>query len=95
MPPAEDVHGTARGPQEAVADSPAVSVPDGPAPDKTAGRRTGWPDKSGPRRAPAPGGGAQSGRAGRSRLGGSQGAGGAAAAGQDEFRSAATSPATT
>ncbi len=36
MPPAEDVHGTAQGPQEAVADSSAGSVPDGPAADKTA-----------------------------------------------------------
>ena len=35
MPPAEDVHGTAQGPQEAVADSSAGSGPDGPTPDKT------------------------------------------------------------
>ena len=50
MPPAEDVHGTARGPQEAVADSSAVSGPDGPAPDKTAGSGPAA-DKSGPRTA--------------------------------------------
>ena len=49
MPPAEDVHGTAQGPQEAVADSSAGSGPDGPAPDKTA---VGGPaaDMSGQRR---------------------------------------------